>query len=593
MKLWNLFVQILNMSITASFVIAVILSVRIIIRKLPKKYSFLLWLIVGIRLVCPFAATSPFSMFNLNISGDRDEYISPSSTERQSGQKETAANIQKGQPKFQSTYQPVLSKQQKFAVKEPRQIQHIHQQKKKNKADASSESKLMSILAVIWLSGIAIILMWNLYIMLRIRKTLYKAVLFHDVSHPVKALHTEANNMFHHNNIYECDNIASPFVIGLINPKIYIPFRLLPKEQSYIIKHEQYHIHRKDNITKFLAFLITTVHWFNPIVWAAYLCMVRDMEMSCDEHVLLTMGKEIKRDYSQSLLAFAVNQRRFSIGMLAFGESDTRRRIRNIMNYKQKGKWMGILGIALFLAAGVVCLTDGSAADARQTDATGQSAKLPNAARISAMLIQKSLQSGSTPGQTEAVSKENFSDQTKTVDKDESANAANKNLNYEEIYDNFLSGKTEAIDKEGYNRNISYYCEGIQKYAFYDMNGDAVPELIVKSRISLDIFWINNHELALWHSDSAYARPLNNMALLYERAGGAPEHTDYMYTVLGYHGEELYKTAFSEYATEIQGVQYGNRYFIDDIEVTKETYDSQSEQFLKIGDDKIEWKLFP
>ena len=193
----------------------------------------------------------------------------------------------------------------------------------------------------------------------------------------------------------------------------------------------------------------------------------------------------------------------------------------------------------------------------------------------------------------EELSNSSIAAQTEVVDKNESANAANEDLNFEEIYDKFLSGQIDAIDKDGYRRSIDSY-EDIQKYAVYDMNGDAVPELIIRSRISLDIFWINNNELTLWRTDFAYTRPLNNMALLYERAGSGPEHTDYSYTVLGYQGEELYKIDFSEYSNwEEHGVQYVNEYFVDGAKVTKEIYDSQSEQFLNISDDKIKWQSFP
>ncbi len=203
--------------------------------------------------------------------------------------------------------------------------------------------------------------------------------------------------------------------------------------------------------------------------------------------------------------------------------------------------------------------------------------------------------------QTEAVKKEKTSEETEAVDEDELANTTDKDVNFKEMYDNFLSGQIAAVDKEGYltekggTISMDYYSDpdSVRKYAIYDMNGDEIPELIIKSRISLDIFWIYNNELTLWHSDVSYAKPLNNMALLYERPGGAPEHTQYMYIVLGYQGEELYKIDFAEYYNwNVDGVDYGAKYFIDNTEVTKRIYDSLSERFLNIGDDKIEWKSF-
>lgn len=143
---------------------------------------------------------------------------------------------------------------------------------------------------------------------------------------------------------------------------------------------------------------------------------------------------------------------------------------------------------------------------------------------------------------------------------------------------------------------MNYYQESNpppQKYAIYDMNGDAIPELIIRTRITLDIYWIYDNELIPWHFNVHYAKPLNNMALLYERAGGAPEHTDYMYIVLGYQGEELYCIEFSKYANETQDPEYDYKYFINNTEVTKDTFNSLSELLLSIGDDKIEWKPFP
>lgn len=208
--------------------------------------------------------------------------------------------------------------------------------------------------------------------------------------------------------------------------------------------------------------------------------------------------------------------------------------------------------------------------------------------------------SSSISAQTEATSKDKISNQTKAASKDELANTTNKDVNFEEIYDNFLSGQIDAADQDRIHRNLSYYLnldadsqENNWDYAIYDMNGDEIPELLIRGRISLYIFWIYNNELALWRSDVNYSKPLNNMALLYERSGGAPDHIDYMYIVPGYQGEDLYKIEFAKYSNWIvEGVDYGEKYFINNTEVTKGTYDSLSERFINIGDDKIEWKAF-
>ncbi len=191
-------------------------------------------------------------------------------------------------------------------------------------------------------------MLWNGYLTIRMKRKLRKAVLYRD-------------------NIFECDNIASPFVMGVFRPRIYIPFRLGEGEREYILKHEQYHIKRKDYLVKIVAFLLVTVYWFQPLAWVSYFFMIRDMEMSCDEHVLGTMGKDIRRAYSKSLLGFAMNRRQFSMGLLAFGETNTKRRVKNVMNFKNDKKWMGILTIVLLVVVGVVCLTDAKAENEKET----------------------------------------------------------------------------------------------------------------------------------------------------------------------------------------------------------------------------------
>ncbi len=157
--------------------------------------------------------------------------------------------------------------------------------------------------------------------------------------------------------IYECGEIPSPFVMGIIRPKIYLPFRLGNEEREYIIRHESYHIQRKDHIVKLIAFFLTCIYWFHPLVWISYLLMIRDMEMSCDEYVLKKSVEDIRASYSSSLLGFAVNRRNPGAGFLAFGESDTRRRVKHIMKFKEFGKWAGVLAVVVILAVGVTCLT--------------------------------------------------------------------------------------------------------------------------------------------------------------------------------------------------------------------------------------------
>ena len=213
-----------------------------------------------------------------------------------------------------------------------------------------SAADLLRIASWGWLAGLATILLYSLFCWLRLRRTVHMAVRLQD-------------------NVYECGNISSPFVLGLFRPRIYLPFRLSEREREYIIRHEEFHIRRKDVYVKALAFFLAAVYWFHPFVWLAFFCMGRDMEMSCDEHVLVEMGSGIKKEYSLSLLSFASNRRLHPAGPLSFGEKDAKSRVKNILGFRKPGVWAAVGGTLMILVIAAVCLTNGTGgADGAGTD---------------------------------------------------------------------------------------------------------------------------------------------------------------------------------------------------------------------------------
>lgn len=180
-------------------------------------------------------------------------------------------------------------------------------------------------------------------------------------------------------NIWECENISSPFVIGVFRPKIYLPFRLPEEEKDFILCHEKHHIARKDNWIQLFAFFLVCIYWFHPLVWLSYFAMIRDMEMSCDEYVMSKSGKDIRAVYGRTLLKFAMNKRILAAGSLCFGESNVRRRVKNIMTYRKNKKWMGAVAVVVFLLAGCSCMTDAvgqqDTKDAAQTESVSEKGK--------------------------------------------------------------------------------------------------------------------------------------------------------------------------------------------------------------------------
>ena len=305
----KLFLQIINMSITSSYVILFVLVIRFLLKKAPKVFSYGLWSIVFLRLVFPFSFESIFSLIRINTKSIPQEIIYAQSPQINSGIIAIDRVVNNSLPA------PTLA-----ASVNPIQIWIFLGQ-------------------IIWLIGIGLLIIYTIYTTIRLSKRLKSAKLLHD-------------------NIYETNNIKTPFVFGVINPKIYLPEDLSEAEMPYIIRHEQTHIKRYDHIIKFLGFLVLTVHWFNPLVWLSFFLMSKDMELSCDERVIKEMGPKIKKDYSNSLLTLSTGKRIIGGSPLAFGENNTKGRIKHILNYKKPGFWVTVMAIIVIIVAGVGLLSN-------------------------------------------------------------------------------------------------------------------------------------------------------------------------------------------------------------------------------------------
>lgn len=334
MELEKIFLQLLNMSITAGYVIVAVLAVRLLIRRLPKIYSYILWSIVAFRLLCPISFSSAFSFFNLNLFENIEkeqglQYVVVA-------EYDTANQIN-----------PVMVNEMVINTKETA-MPAVENTGAGNVAAGNTAEgiKIMGIkemipqiAAIIWILGIGFLLIYTIIALLKIRKQTATAVLLYE-------------------NIYECEGIHSPFVYGILRPRIYIPFRLQDEEREYILGHEKHHVQRKDYLIKAAAYLIAVVYWFSPLVWLSYYLMCQDMEMSCDEKVIGGMGKEVKQDYSRLLLSFATGRRKLA-GPLYFGESNVGKRIKNILKYKKAGIAAASLGVVLLIVLCLIFATDG------------------------------------------------------------------------------------------------------------------------------------------------------------------------------------------------------------------------------------------
>ena len=309
----GVFSAVLNMSITASVMIGIILVVRLLLRKTPKLFSYILWSVVLFRLLCPISFTTDFSLLGLMDTSVAE--VSPNTT--------IVEHIP-AQPGNQTVVFPVTPGR----VEAP----DVTPSTPANPAAPASEPlTIEQLLPWIWATGILAMAIYSVVSLVKLRKQLLGATPLRD-------------------NIYLADYIGSPFVMGLFSPKIYLPSSLTESERRYILFHEQHHIRRGDHLIKALAFIALCIHWFNPLVWLAFVLSSKDMEMSCDEAVVKKLGAEIRTDYSASLLSLATGRRIIAGTPLAFGEGDTKSRIKNMLNWKKPAVWVSAVGV-------VVCIT--------------------------------------------------------------------------------------------------------------------------------------------------------------------------------------------------------------------------------------------
>lgn len=359
----------LKMSATGIIVICVVLALRLCLRRAPKIFSYALWLVVLFRLLCPVSISLPVSVFYLFPSAQMtvSDQLSASEhpgngdamlSERPDGT-DMAEEPSKVDAPSAEDFTVEYSKESETVESEPVELETV--------IEAIVSGNWRKPALFIWLVGVVAMLFYAVISTLQLHKKL-------------------KNAMPESGNIYLLEGITSPFVAGIFRPRIYLPCDMGEHERTYILLHEQTHIRRGDPLFRVLAYAALTLHWFNPFVWMAFFLSGRDMEMSCDEQVLRRLGGEIRCDYSDSLLAMAQGKRFAGFAPLAFGEGDTGKRIKNVLNYKKATLRVMVIG-ALVVVLAVVAL----GADAEDTREREQS-----------LTIEYTPESGDAPKQEQA-----------------------------------------------------------------------------------------------------------------------------------------------------------------------------------------------
>lgn len=277
----KLFATVLSLSFTGSLVIMAVLAARLVLKKAPKILSYALWAVVLVRLVCPISFSSPYYGVPQNAPVSFDNLIEYEATMHAAG--------------------PDASPIQPQA--------------------AAATISPMFVLSLVWAAGVAAMLIYGIFTYVRLRRKLVGAVRLKD-------------------NIYLADYLETPFVLGFVRPKIYLPSGMDEWEKPYILAHEQHHIRRLDYLAKPVGFFALCLHWFNPLVWLAFVLFCKDMEMSCDEAVIKKLGNNARADYAAALLNLATGRKIIAGMPLAFGEGDTKNRIQNMKSWKKPVFWI-------------------------------------------------------------------------------------------------------------------------------------------------------------------------------------------------------------------------------------------------------------
>lgn len=293
-----LFLKTINISISACWLILVILILRIILKKTPKWVSVLLWSIVAIRLLNPFTIESTFSLIPSAETIPEKILTGP------------GFDIQTGIPPVDDRVNNYLGDRYFEGVTVP----------------TNNGSNVLTVLAVIWIIGILLLAAYTVASYRSLRQKVAAGVLYRD-------------------NIFQSENVSFPFVLGIVRPRIYLPFKMGGQDFQYVVAHEQAHIHRKDHWWKPLGFLLLMVHWFNPLMWLAYVLLCRDIELACDERVIKELNNQQRADYAQVLVSCSVKQSVIAACPLAFGEVEAKERVKSIMNYKRSAVWITVLSL--------------------------------------------------------------------------------------------------------------------------------------------------------------------------------------------------------------------------------------------------------
>lgn len=326
----RMFIQLVNMSFVAGWLVLAVLLIRGLFNKLPKLFRCVLWCLVALRLICPWSIESDMSII------PKAEVIPDNTTKVDILSHNKESDNNSGDVLHSEVIKNDTIADDKY------EVGNVATGVKEDSSTKSSQSNVkesslsisISVLSKVWVVGIAIM-------------TIYYVASYVILKKKVRV------SIRYEKNIYLCDNIPSAFILGLIKPKIYVPSHLSQVELVNVIKHERAHLSRHDNWWKPLGFCLLSVYWFNPLIWVAYIIFCKDIELACDEKVIKAMNATELKEYSNTLLKCSISHKLIVAAPLAFGEVAVKTRIKSVLNYKKPAFWVLIVGVVISVVVAI------------------------------------------------------------------------------------------------------------------------------------------------------------------------------------------------------------------------------------------------
>lgn len=317
----NVFLKVVNMSISASWLVLVVLILRVILKKAPKWVNVLLWATVAVRLICPVSLESAMSLVPSAETISTEIMINSTPV------------IHSGVTLIDNTVNPILD--------------HSFMPEPNN--NVNPLQILVSVLSTVWIVGIFVLLAYAAISYWRLCRQVSTAVLIRD-------------------NVFRSEYVTYPFVLGILWPKVYLPVELKKPDINYVVAHEYAHIRRRDYWWKPFGFVLLTVHWFNPLIWIAYVLFCKDIELACDEKVVKRMKRDDKAAYAQALLNCSDPRRRKIACPLAFGENGVKQRVKTVLHYKRPAFLIIFSAVIICVVVAVCFLTNPASAKEQGED---------------------------------------------------------------------------------------------------------------------------------------------------------------------------------------------------------------------------------